>query len=237
MFKVNDYIPEDVKEFLQEVVKRTKGYDIYLGGGYLRDIWWNIQNVDDLLRAHSKWWGHNTDAKNPKDLDIFFVPNGEIKELPTIPKTYVNYDIMAIDIPNVRENVERVRGLFNSALSTRDIQFIIYDKPMSMRMMAEDMDTSVNQAMYDPGTGCSYCTNAFYNSHENKTITMLHEFEEERMYSRLKRMQSKFPEYQLVHNISELRWLELEYENSKPKKRRNGSGTGSFIDDSFDQAL
>lgn len=33
MFKVNDYIPEDIKEFLQEVVRFTKGYGVYLGGG------------------------------------------------------------------------------------------------------------------------------------------------------------------------------------------------------------
>ncbi|CAL9973494.1 nucleotidyltransferase [Vibrio phage F99] len=243
MYKIDKHIPTDIKDFLDELLGRTEGYDVYLGGGYLRDVYWNLLNVKGLHFAHGKWWGGSlcyTEAKNPKDLDIFFIPQVDAVsfELPVLPKTYINYDIMAEDIPNVRDNVKRVRGLFNSNLSTRDIQFIVYDKPMTMKMLAEDMDTSINQAMYCPMTQLSYCTNAFYNSHEDKTIEMLHEFEVERMYGRLKRMQSKFPDYKLVHNISEEEWLRLEIENIKPKKSGSISGgCGSFIDDGFDQAL
>lgn len=241
MYKIDKYIPTDIKDFLDELLGRTEGYDVYLGGGYLRDVYWNLLNIKGLHFVHGKWWGQGLEyevVKNPKDLDIFFIPQVDAVsfELPVLPKTYVSYDTMAEDIPNVRENVKRVRGLFNASLSTCDIQFIVYDKPMTMKMLSEDMDCNLNQAMYCPMTKLSYCTNAFYNSHEDKTIEMLHEFEVERMYSRLKRMQSKFPDYKLVHNISEEDWLRLEVENSKPKKSGSVSG-GSFIDDSFDQAL
>ena len=239
MYKVGEHIPTDIKEFLEEVVTRTEGYDVYLGGGYLRDVYWNLLNINGLHFAHGKWWGQGLEyevAKNPKDLDIFFIPqvNATTFELPVIPKTYINYDIAAADIANVRENVKRVRGLFNSNLSTRDIQFIVYDKPMTMKMLAADMDTSINQVMYCPRTQLSYCTNAFYNSHEDKTIELLHEFELTRMYSRLKRMEKKFPDYTLVHNISEEDWEQLE--GKKEEVTVEGTGgvtprTGSFIED------
>ncbi len=242
MFQAKEYIPKDIQEFLEEVISRTKGYDVYLGGGYLRDIWWNIKNVKGLHFAHGKWWSdsglHSTVPKQPKDLDLFFIPqNGVVeKELPTIPKTYVNYDVMAEDIPNVRENVYRVRGLFNSHISTRDIQFIIYDKPMDIVNMADDMDIDINQVMYEPLTDVTHGSLAFYYAHENKSFQILHTFEEERMYGRLKRMEKKFPDYEMKHGFDELTWLTLETENTKIRKRPSGS-TGSFICDEFDDAL
>ena len=233
MFKVNNYLPEDIKNFLQEVVKGTQGYDVYLGGGYLRDIWWNLNYT---VSTDSCTVGI---LKEPKDLDIFFIPKTgtEILELPTIPKTYINYDILAVDIPNVRENVHRVRGLFNSKLSTRDIQFIVYDKPMSMKVLAEDMDIDINQAMYEPVSGLSYCTDSFYLAHENKVFTILHEFETKRMYGRLKRMEGKFPDYQMVHTIPKDVWELLELEYYQTKESKGSIPVGSFIDDGQDNFL
>ncbi|CAH9014224.1 hypothetical protein VP501E541_P0174 [Vibrio phage 501E54-1] len=45
MFQAKEYIPKDVQEFLEEVVSRTKGYDVYLGevtfvifGGILKTL-------------------------------------------------------------------------------------------------------------------------------------------------------------------------------------------------------
>ena len=229
--KFNEIIPQDVQDFLVEVVAKTKGYGVYLGGGYLRDIYFNeLNDVNPRLyypRSHIQ-------PMTPKDLDIFFIPkpNEDVQELPIVPKTYINYDIDAQDIPNVRENVKHVRGLFMKTLSTRDIQFIVYDKGMSMRELAEDMDISVNQVMYQPETQLSYMTDAFTNSHEDKTIELLHEFETSRMIARLKRMEKKFPDYTLVHNIpqEEFDLYESKAEAEKRMKRR-GTSSPSFIED------
>lgn len=237
--KINlkDLIPQDVLNFLADVVVKTKGYDVYLGGGYLRDLYYNQVNHLGNFRKFYLGKSINDQPKAPKDLDIFFTPKNDgwkvvERELPVIPKTYINYDIDAQDIPNVRENVKHVRGLFMKNLSTRDIQFIVYDKSMTMKSLAEDMDISINQIMYHPETELSYMTDAFTNSHEDKTIELLHEFETSRMIARLRRMQAKFPDYTLVHNISQedISFYDSKEEYEKRMKRR-GSSTGSFIAD------
>lgn len=228
MFRVNKSLPQEVKSFLEEITERTIGYDVYLGGGYLRDMWWNENNVQGLQNSNGCWYGL-TQCKTPKDLDIFFIPQSGVqtKELPVLPKTYINYDIKAENIPNVRENVDRVRGMFVPKLTTKDVQFIIYDKPLTMKQLAEDMDIDINQAMYCTTTLFSYCTNNFYNAHEDKIFTIRHKFDTERMYDRLKRMQNKFPDYIMNHNISQEDWDAFEYKNSKTPRKSSG---GSFID-------
>lgn len=35
MYKVDEHIPTDIKQFLDELLGRTEGYDVYLGGGCL----------------------------------------------------------------------------------------------------------------------------------------------------------------------------------------------------------
>ena len=233
---LKDLIPQDVLNFLDDVVTKTKGYHVYLGGGYLRDLYYNKINDFGDFRYFQLGRGVDDQPKVPKDLDLFFIPKNEgypvERELPVLPKTYINYDIDAQDISNVRENVKHVRGLFMKTLSTRDIQFIVYDKSMSMKSLAEDMDTSINQAMYHPETQLSYMTDAFTNSHEDKTIEMLHEFETSRMISRLKRMEKKFPNYTLVHGIpkKDMDFYESKEEVEK-RIKRSGTSTGSFIGD------
>ena len=107
-------LPEDVLDFLKEVDGLTKGYDIYLGGGAIRDLYYN-----ELNRPH---------YLIPKDIDLFFVPNGlHVQELPTIPRSYVNYDKSADEITGMEERgVARVRGLFVPKLNISDVQFIVY---------------------------------------------------------------------------------------------------------------
>mgnify|MGYP003133353356 CR=1 FL=1 len=228
---LKDLIPQDVLNFLDNILTKTKGYDVYLGGGFLRDIYYN--KLNDL---NPEWYypSSHTQPRVPKDLDIFFIPkvNEVVQELPVLPKTYINYDIAAIDIPDVRENVKHVRGLFMKTLSTRDIQFIVYDKSMSMKALAEDMDISINQVMYHPESELGYMTDAFTNSHEDKTIELLHEFETSRMIARIKRMEKKFPDYTLVHEISQDAFDFYESaEEAKKRMKRRGTSTGSFIND------
>lgn len=224
MFKLAEHLKKDVKEFIEEVARKTKGYDVYLGGGFIRDLYWN--NMESK-KPHDYLWC----SKEPKDIDLFFIPNGKEKgELPVLPKTYINYDIPAEDIPNVGENVKHVRGLFVKYLSTRDVQFIVYDKSMTMKQLAEDMDISINQCMYHIESGLSYMTDAFTNAHEDKIIEMMHNFETERMYNRLVRMSNKFPDYKLKHNISKEDWEWFTVLNESKPKKRSGS-TGSFIEE------
>lgn len=225
MFNVKDHLKEDVKDFIEEVARKTKGYDVYLGGGFIRDLYWNHLESG---KPHEWFWC----TKEPKDIDLFFIPNGKGKgELPVLPKTYINYDISAEDIPNVRENVKHVRGLFVKYLSTRDVQFIVYDKPMTMRQLAEDMDISINQCMYHIKSGLSYMTDEFTLAHDNKVIEMMHDFEPERMYNRLVRMKKKFPDYEMKHNISNEDWEWFTYLSENRPKKRSGSSTGSFIEE------
>ena len=237
MLHIKDLILRDVLNFLDDVVTKTKGYDVYLGGGYLRDLYYNKINGFGDFRNYYVGEGINNQPMVPKDLDVFFIPkiNEDIQELPALAKTYINYDVMAEDIPNVRENVKRVRGLFMKTLSTRDVQFIVYDKSMSMRSLAEDMDCNLNQVMYSPESELGYMTDDFTNSHEDKTIELLHEFETSRMIARLKRMEKKFPDYTLVHKIpqKEIDFYESKEEMEKRIKRR-GTSTGSFISDEIE---
>lgn len=225
MFKLTEHLKKDVKDFIEEVARKTKGYDVYLGGGFIRDLYYNYINYE------KGWSSFLTSYLEPKDIDLFFIPNDEEqKELPVLPKTYINYDIPAEDIPNVRENVKHVRGLFVKYLSTRDVQFIIYDKPMTMKELAEDMDISINQCMYHIKGSLSYMTDGFTIAHEDKIIEMMHDFEPERMYNRLVRMSNKFPDYKLKHNISKEDWEWFTILNESKPKKRSGS-TGSFIEE------
>lgn len=216
-------LPNDVKVFLEEVVSKTKGYDVYLGG-YLRDTYYNLSKsgASEL-----------TAPMTPKGLDIFFIPKGEsYTQLPVLAKMYINYDIMSKDIPNVRENVAQVRGVFMKALSTPDIQFIVYDKHITMQELSEDMDTNINQVMYDVKNESTCMTQDFVEGHANMEIKLIHQFDIERMFSRVRRMSAKFPSYAINFNT----WLSREdyefYErmaNAKPKMVRVHAG--SFIED------
>ena len=107
---------------------------------------------------------------------------------------------MEEDIPDIRDNVRRVVGLFNGKLSTRDIQLIEYDKHMSMKELSEDMDININGIMYDIKNKEIYVTDDYVEGHETRTLKFLHEFEESRMFSRMTRMVSKFPEYKINYN-------------------------------------
>lgn len=227
-------IPKDVLEFIEEVALKAKGYNVYLGGGFLRDVYWNRKQ--GYAQEYGWRWEKedHEQSKQPKALDLFFIPDGSMfQELPIVPKTYINYDIPAIDIEHCRPNVKHVRGLFYKKLwITKDIQFIVYDKHLDIESLAEDMDTSVNQIMYDVSKKEFHMTEAFISSHENKVIEMLHEFEPERMYKRLVRMKKKFPDYTLKHNISDDDWEWFECKAAIEKKRkRSGTSTGSFIEE------
>lgn len=221
-----------VKRFLKLVLDKTKGYDVYLGGGFLRDI------------LHRK-------GLTPKDVDLFFVPNGVTqKELPIIPKGYVNYDIDADSILHCRNNVTRVVGWFASDIEVRDVQFIVYKEPLTVEELVNDMDCNINQIMMPLEGNTSdimsaknvYRSPAFIVGHQEQRIEMLHQFEEKRMVDRLKRMAVKFPNYEIIHNMDESVWEKYKREvqlddtddiRTKVLRVRNrvrSSSSPSFVD-------
>ncbi len=217
---IKNLVRKDILDFLSLVQDLAEGYDVYLGGGYLRDRYYNEFYVDKGILDH---------LLIPKDLDIFFVPKegAQTKTIPVIPKTYINFDIHGDDVKDVRPNVKRVMGIFNKNLSVCDVQFIEYKTPMTGHELARDMDMNINQIMLR-SDGQAFMTKDFVLSHENKVLEFKHEFTFDRMASRLNRMQNKFPAYKFKG--SEI--LELASKESTSEiKRSSGSSTGSFIED------
>lgn len=216
-------LEDDVQQFLETVSEITEGYDVYLGGGYLRDLYYNElqwgihKDIYDM-----SGWDLFVEPLTPKDIDLFFVPKegATEKTIPVLPKTYINYDKAASEIPDMQERgVARVRGMFVPALTTSDVQFIVYDKIMTHEELTGDMDVGICQVMYSLQDKTFYATEAFYDGHDNEEIEMLHTFDFVRMGKRLARMQDKFPDYSIVGD-----WDLSEFVNNV---REN---TGSFCE-------
>ena len=168
-------IEEDVALFIEDVYKNTTGYNIYLGGGYHRD----------------KYTGNT-----PKDVDVFVIPNGQEKDLYIPPRGYNNYIKNARDISDMQKRgVHKVRGDWYSKMSTSDVQFIIYEKPMTMEELAEDMDINICQVMYSAATLKVSATKAFVDGHKNEVIECLHDYDRVRTFKRYVRMEDKFFTY------------------------------------------
>ena len=181
--KHNIVIPDDVLEILQEIVNKTKGYRVYLGGGFCRDLYVNR-------------------GLQPKDIDVFFVP------LPDQPEYFIHdtpaladfkYRMDTTDsISMYKRGVVRLIGFNTPSLSTNEMQYIIYRKFLTRMELAEDMDAGINQVMYDVLTKEFIFSDKFLLDHEIKVIKLYHQFEKHRMIERYNRMQAKFPDYLCV---------------------------------------
>lgn len=182
--KIKLEIAEDVKLLLQDIQQRLDGeFDVFIAGGYLRDLYCN---------------------KPIKDLDIFFVPcDDKTKDVSYIPaKFYINYNKRLSNLTNTSDmasrGVSQVIGLFNSKLSTPEVQFIVYGKHLTMQEVAKDMDMGINQIVYYHVREGVYATEAFIKGHEDKVIECLHEYDVVRTYDRYCRMEAKFSDYRAV---------------------------------------
>ncbi len=196
-----------LKKLFSAVLSDTTGYKVYLGGGYVRDLYFNVVNEGDDM--------------NPKDVDLFFVPNGEKEKLPTIVKSYVNYDKSSSEMPDMEERgVDSVRGLFVPWLDTKEVQFIVYKNKMTQEELAADMDCNINQVMICLESDERFATNEFIEGHANEEIEMLHKFNFMRMGKRLARMSNKFPDYRVAGD-----WNLSEF------AARVGDHSGSFCDE------
>ena len=177
MEQINIKIDPSVALLVQEISTNVKGYDVYLGGGYLRDSYCELPY---------------------KDLDIFLVPNGEDKQLlPYTPKGYgQSYTKCCDEHDDMRKRgVEALIGLYDRNKAAHEVQYIIYNKPMTQVQLAEDMDMGINQIMWKPFTEKSLVTDNFIEGHKYAYIEFMHSYDEIRMHCRQKRMIEKFPCY------------------------------------------
>lgn len=188
-----------VHDLLLEISLNMKGYDVYLGGGYLRDLYCNLDY---------------------KDLDIFLVPNGEKKGVrPYKPKGY--FELYTKECDNDDMSERGVAGLVGfrykikmdcdlvdynpSKQDMTEIQYIIYEDDVidGIEELCVDMDMTINQVMWEPDVASNtcYCTEDFIDDHRRGYIDFSHKYDEVRMYCRQKRMQEKFPHYTCLDDI------------------------------------
>lgn len=188
-----------VVDLLNEVKFHSKGYDVYLGGGYLRDVY---------------------TKKDYKDVDVFLVPKEGCEEKYIhVPNNYdVLYDINCEWLDMKKRGVCNLKGLFpnkksitgNLKKANTEVQFIVYDKVLTQEELCADMDITLNQIQWKVSVKrasnlymCK-CTESFYKAHEDKEITFAHMYDRYRMYRRLERMQEKFPDYTTTTPIEDL---------------------------------
>lgn len=182
-------VPTDVIEFVQGIAKANPvlaSHHVFIGGGYVRDIF---------------------TGKQPKDIDIFFVPQSGIHSYQRVlyvpAGTYVNYRLDSQGMPDGLHDrgVFEVTGLFNSKLSTTELQYIVYKEPYfneDVYALAKDMDMNICQIMLNVNTLEAYCTQAFVDGHLMKQIKCESNDSGERKYHRFRRMAEKFPDYELI---------------------------------------
>lgn len=204
---INIKIDPWVQDLLVEIKQNMKGYDVYLAGGYLRDQYCELSF---------------------KDIDVILTPNGE-ERAPTlyIPKGYgTSYNKLCEGNDDMKKRgVEMLVGLYKRTVTkfrsmseivipertiqdTTEVQYIVYDKPMTIIELAEDMDMNINQVMWSPvkaiiegNEADCYCTEEFFEGHKYETIEFSHWYDNTRMYLRQKRMIEKFPHYYVEDDI------------------------------------
>lgn len=211
----NITIPEDIKGFTLDIQERvSECFDVYLGGGLLRDLYCDLQ---------------------PKDVDVFFVPKQEnIKEVTYIPpKCYVNYNKLTLGIKNSGDlrgrGVYQVVGMFNRSLSIPEVQFIVYNKFLSEKELARDFDLGICQIVWSAREDTIYMAEGFIEDHTHKVIRCLHDYDLERTYRRFERMLHKFPDYTPI-GMPEMEVLpEQEQKERKAGTYKRPTFTGSFI--------
>ncbi len=209
-------IAGDVKNFILDIHDRVKNrFDVYIGGGYLRDL------DNDLI---------------PKDLDVFFIPkmedSGEQGYIPS--RCYVNYNKRVTDMTNTSDMEERgvsqVIGLFNGKLSTPEIQFIVYSSFLTQEELARDFDMNINQINWSPVQGL-YLTDEYTDAHTCEYIECLHKYDELRTFRRFERMEAKFPEYLLINKPSVSVLPTVEQVQIKKGTYKPPRAEGSFCGD------
>lgn len=177
-------IPEDVVELLQEIQYNMPEFNVYLGGGFIRDLYCGLV---------------------PKDIDIFLVPLGGLswdgREYIPVNSMVIyrkNTDDIEIASDMKARGVQKLVGLWCKKLEIKDVQYIIYDKYLTQPELSDDFDFNVCQITYDPMLNWIDASDNFFLGHEEKELECLHTYCEERTLARYERMESKFPEYKVI---------------------------------------
>lgn len=197
-------IPQDVVDFVEVVAALNPTFRVYIGGGYLRDLFTN---------------------REPKDIDIFFVPRDHNytyhRALGVPAGGYINYRRDSGDISTdlQERGVFEVTGIFMGKLSTSEVQYIVYgygdiDGPYAL---AEDMDMNICQIAWEVGNSYAIVTDHFWKGHRDRFIECLHDYDKERMYHRYERMKAKYPCYEEVGKPGD------EYKRPESKRIHAGS--------------
>lgn len=191
MKKLNIKLPKDVVEYLR--VLRSifgKSFDVYLGGGFLRDLY--------------------TGRHVPKDLDIFLVPNGTLSDHYDYVRAYkdgleqINDDVYMCHHMVVGDYLEdmAIRGVSRvmmgfCTLCGFESQIIMYNRQLSLEEMTLDFDFTINQVVQAPDNEI-YCSDDFIVDHECRLIHQTHVYGAERMTHRLERMVAKYGDYEIT---------------------------------------
>lgn len=192
MKQINIEIKQDVKDFLFGISSKLRDFNVYLVGGYLRDMYIKPERFS----LDSLYW------KAPKDVDIVLIPKGNIiynVPIECAEGCFITYIKKASEISDMEgRGVHKLIGLRNHKLSTPDIQFIIYGKHLTQQQIAEDMDMNIVQAVWSPENDTTLVTDDFVKGHEDKVIECLHTYDQKRTFSRYERMEKKLKGYNSV---------------------------------------
>lgn len=191
---MNIQLPQDVSKLVKDIANLNPDYDVYLGGGYLRDIYCE---------------------KPPKDIDIFFVPKIKVSELtkifselkinpleryPESCKFIYRKSACAGGFSSdmILRGVSRLVGLKSNFISPNQVQIIVYDKILTQEELSNDFDMNICQITWNPLTDVYHYTDGFRSGHEDEIIECLHSYDSIRMWHRYERMESKFPFYEVI---------------------------------------
>jgi hypothetical protein len=185
-------IPSNVIDLVTEIANMNEHYEVYLGGGYLRDLYCGV---------------------TPKDIDIFFSPKKYQPELAvefdflniiplekypdTCKKLYrksVNNSNFNQDMAN--RGIRSLVGLMalNDVLPNQ-IQIITYNQIMTHNEVTLDLDMNICQISWHPLTNTFDYSDSFLNGHSDRIIKCLHDYDPIRMWHRYSRMEEKYPNY------------------------------------------
>lgn len=186
-------IPQDIKDLLLKLQDKMPEFSVYLGGGYIRDLY-----VD----------------KTAKDIDIVLIPRLKMSwfkgtvPLPWDGRDYIPEDCLLqyrkdtsdVDTASDMEQrgVQGLVGMLNYKTTPNAVQYIIYKEHLTLEELAEDFDMGICQVAYCPNEGRVYMTPAFIKGHEEKVIECLQTYCVERTYARYVRMEKKFPNYKVI---------------------------------------
>lgn len=170
-------LPDEIYRYLK-YLKGALGhsYDVYVAGGYLRD----------MLHGNG----------NPKDIDIVLIPKEEGHEL-IIQDSDWFVAITTLNCEYMEDMIERgacslVMGF--CPVMCKESQLIVYGKHLTALELAADFDFSVNQVVMSP-EGVITCTELFTKDHKDKLLRQTKTYRAERMAERLERMKMRLPDY------------------------------------------